>query len=400
MMNNLTIPALMERQPRFDPTQAQEDLGFRKIIPAIMVGTLATAALVGVATQEAYATEAPPSVTTTVTTKIDGWSVNVESLARTTEGSVGRITVLGNILPNGTPKKQVRKAEREGDCRTINGRKTELYTAGWNTRGGISYGRDERISRFCYINGRLIRVNCGNAAYIKKTPKPPVKGRVIWVQNMNKATLLVSANAQAIARDECRTPDGNASAGAYGEGKGSASARVNLKSLYTARSGAENPRSVYARISSEATVKATADATAKAKANCASTTTTTVVTVTKNNPTPQPPLLNSPPIVEFTGPEHMFIRGEAQLCASVTDPNGVEDINPDSRRFISLGSGKMSEVVESRGTSKFCQKLESGFFPGTAVVFATAADRGGLEATSDTESWPILDDSQGGPGSF
>ena len=334
-----------------------------------------------------------PQITSQTTiVRIGSQSVNADALSTSKGGAEGKVTILSNILTKGTPKAVVRKAERNGKCVTRSGEKNVIHTEGWNVNGGREFGRDYRTSRFCFINGHWVRVKCGNRAFINvPTPRPPVKGKVLWVSNMNKAVLSVKASAHAKAEAKCDLP--GASASAIGEGSGSASANVRFKALARGKFGASNVRNFVNSYRSSATLEANADATAdaSAKANCS--------TTPPGDIPPPKERVNNPPTVDLVSPEHMFVNGTVEICAYGNDPDGQSDIA--SRSMTESGKGSfVSDIRSGDEPGEFCRDFFAGTSAGEAVITATVTDKAGKSSSPDTERFPILDDSNGGPGSF
>lgn len=204
---------------------------------------------------------------------VAGSKVSAEDVAS------GKKTILGNILVNGTPKAKVRKAEKNGDCKTVDGKKTAIYTEG-RKEAGRAWGRDTRVSRFCKIAGRWVRVKCGNPAKFKKPAK--AIENVIWVKNYSKTKLSLKAHAEADARAECKTS--TSSAIASGHGEADAKVTASLKSTMKIKG---RMRQLIVRMSGSASGSAKAKATATAEAFCA--TVTAEQTPVTPPPTPEQP---------------------------------------------------------------------------------------------------------------
>lgn len=204
---------------------------------------------------------------------VAGSKVSAEDIAS------GKKTILGNIVVNGTPKAKVRKAEKNGDCKDVDGKKEVVYTEG-RKEAGRAWGRDTRLSRFCKIAGRWIRIKCGNPAKFKKPAK--AIENVIWVKNYAKTKLSLKAHAEADARAECKTS--TSSAIASGHGEADASVTASLKSTMKIKG---RMRQLIARMSGSATGSAKAKATATAEAICV--TVTAEQTVTEQPPAPEQP---------------------------------------------------------------------------------------------------------------
>jgi hypothetical protein len=185
--------------------------------------------------------------------------------SRMSESAFAEAHVLGNHRTISAAK--LRKAEKLGKCVTLNGKKVDIWTQGHDEKG-YPMGKDTRTSRFCKVAGKWYRKLCGNRAVFHK-PKKAVEN-VVWVKNFNKASVLVTTNAEAKAQAECHTE--NASAMAYGHGEASASARVRLSSAMRAKG---KFRKLISDVKAGITAKAKSRAEAEAVAICEQDTVTT-----------------------------------------------------------------------------------------------------------------------------
>lgn len=177
-----------------------------------------------------------------------------------TAESFAKATVLGNHRV--VSKAKIIKAQKAGNCVTLDGSKTSIWTQGRHERG-LPYGKDTRISRFCRIGKSWFRAACGNRAKFT-LPKKAIKGRIIWVNSFNKAKLRVSASSTATARAECKTP--NSSALAYGHGEGYGKAEIKISTLQRAK-GKLKSLITSSRNRAEGTASSKATASAEVKCN-------------------------------------------------------------------------------------------------------------------------------------
>ena len=412
-MSEVLQKILTEQSPAFDPVVMAETDRFTidQTISAMkehpyLAATAALAAgsiVAGVSTSAALATERSSTQTPnqvvgqSTSMNLNGVPLRAESLASTTAGEKGKVTVLANINEHGTPSHLVRRAERNGNCRTVNGRKEVIYTEGWNVNGERAYGRDVRVSRICKIAGRWVRVKCNNEVRVVP-PKPPVQGRKLWVTNMNKAVLRVTSRARATANANCVVP--GASAVASAEGSGVATASVRFSSLVRGKHAPTAVSGFRFKVTTSAEAQANANAYAKAEARCHA--------VPGVPPPPPPPPIGPPPpppvvpvknypFVDLVDLQHMFVNGSAEVCAFGNDTGGQGNIA--SRQMTESGDGNfISNIYNGDEPGEFCRRFAAGTTPGTAAITATVINREGAIA-QDSESWPILSD-QGGPGSF
>lgn len=357
------------------------NIGRAALATGLSVATLAGGALKADTAEasEPGKQEIPPTLTVKFKSENGFASVKASDVAK------GKVTILANVSAKSIPKKQLRKLERNNQCRTFNGKKVDIKTKGLGVNGW-TYGRDYRTSRFCKVNGQWKRVKCQNPSEIKiKTPpKPRPDRKVIFVRSNAEAKLSVKATSIAVA--SCKTADGVAYASAYarGDAKGSASMRTFVKT---------KGQSVI-RVQGQADAEARTNA--EAKVNCGSN--SIEVTTVKPTPPPEkppynPPKKNLPPSVDLVGPQHIKTGGELEICAYGTDPEGQGDIV--SRNFSETGNGNfITPVYSGDEAGEFCIGYKAGTTADNASVTATVRDTQNNSA-SDTESFPI-DDSQDG----
>lgn len=195
----------------------------------------------------------PAEVTGTVA--VAKSSTSVESLAS------GKVVILGNMMVNGLPKKQIRKLEKQGKCKVIDGSEQDVWTQGRQEKGK-PYGKDTRTSEFCKVNGEWIRVACGNKAKFQ-VPRNVVKAPIIWVKNYAKAKMTLNAKATAKAEAYCKTPFTYAYAYGFGESSASVSASVKASMKAKGKGFRKVTANIYGKVSGEASAKASASAVAE-----------------------------------------------------------------------------------------------------------------------------------------
>ncbi|MEK7059728.1 MAG: hypothetical protein AAB971_03160 [Patescibacteria group bacterium] len=222
------------------------------LLTSIAAGPLAHA-------EQAEATTAAPTVTGSELTS----SVAVGKSTSTVEAlASGQVVIMANMKANGMPKSQVRKLERQGKCKVLDGTEVDIWTQG-HAEKGKPYGKDTRTSEFCKVGKDWVRVACSNKSKFK-VPKNAVTAPVIWVKDYLKAKMNLTVKATADAEALCKT--GNAYAYARGHGEASASETVSVKAGMKVKG--KGLRSLAARIYGSLTGEAHAKASAAATVEC------------------------------------------------------------------------------------------------------------------------------------
>ncbi|MEK7599712.1 MAG: hypothetical protein AAB462_01615 [Patescibacteria group bacterium] len=222
-----------------------------------VIGSVLTAASFAPSSAEAADTGTPvvSPAEVTGTVAVAKSSTSVESLAS------GKVVILGNMMVNGLPKKQIRKLEKEGKCKIVDGSEEDVWTQGRQEKGK-PYGKDTRTSEFCKVNGKWVRVACGNDAKFTP-PKNVVKAPIIWVKNYAKAKMTLNAKATAKAEAYCKTPFTYAYAYGFGESSASVSASVKASMKAKGKGFRKVTANIYGKVSGEASAKASASAVAE-----------------------------------------------------------------------------------------------------------------------------------------
>lgn len=268
IMSHETNAAQVENSTRFD--QLKESLK-DTMQGAMALGAVAIAAMSAAPNQAEAQTAASPqpvvapaaglAPTLTITARFGSTEASAEDI------SSSRVTVLENIKASGTPKKLVKKAERNGDCFNV-GKGTKypkFWNQGRNVNSTTKFGLDSRFSRVCEIGGKLIRIACNNEVRLRNKPSNSVETPVVFVKSFAKTNVQVSAVALAVA--ECT--EGGASAFAFGYG--SATGSVNARTLVRGKGRGKTATQIGVQ------ANASADASAKAKVKCESANVTVTV---------------------------------------------------------------------------------------------------------------------------
>lgn len=112
--------------------------------------------------------------------------------------------------------------------------------------------------------------------------------------------------------------------------------------------------------------------------------------IVKQPPKEEKPVVNLPPNVDLIRPQHLIVNGVAEVCAYESDPE--DDIA--SRNFSEIGGGNFTSFIypgDEKG--EYCIKYTPGTLPEDNVsITYTVYDKAANKA-SDTESFPIHDDS-------
>jgi hypothetical protein len=211
----------------------------------------------------------PSTVTLTFKTETSKATVKASDIAS------DKLTLLANIKVNGMPKKLHRKLEKEGKCKTVDGRKQELYSKGYNVNNKAEFGRDYRKSRVCWIaekngKGHWERVACGNEELIKERPKRFV-AHPVWVKTFNRLKFRV--NAETFAAATCEAGGAKASALAMGRATATGYLRTEVKASKSKDGGV---KSLAFKTYNKATASASSQASAEANCEGAATTVTIV----------------------------------------------------------------------------------------------------------------------------
>lgn len=362
-----------------------------------VVGGLAALSFIGAEklfTDEAHAaasgtvvkaTELPPNVTATFRSETKMAHVKVSDIA------TDRITVLQNISAKGIPQKTRRRLEAQGRCRTFDGTKVKIYTEGYNVNGGRSYGPDERRSRFCKLpNGKWLRVLCNNEAFINvPPPKPPIKGRAIFVNN--SASVRVKIHAESTAQAECRSSSGNTYAYGFGHAEKTDYIRLRtlIKTLRNRRTGGANSLAVKLYNS----VYAEAKTEAEAKAICHET------THSSDGTPPPPPPENNPPTGRGDVP-HRYVNSVDKVCVDPEDPDG-DAVTVSNFLFTNTSTGsEVGEIVRPPyyvGSGDVqCVDWRAPEQPQSVTWSADLQDSRGLIASKEPDEFPVLANDTGG----
>lgn len=307
LTETLGVPAQETLQP------ALENPGITNRLKKAAATGLSGLALFGAAEASANSYEAvsnpanlPDTVTASFKTETSYANVKVSDVAK------ANVTILSNVSAKPLPKRLVRRLERKGACKTFDGKETTIYTYGLGEDGG-TYGRDNRKSRFCKINGQWIRVKCRNPAVINEVPEDRVRlGRVLFVKSFANAKITLKAESVA----SVRCAEGGATAEGYGRAVATSTARLRN---FVRTKGAAAVR-IYGKAHGEAYTEA------QASAKCEQTDSQT--TFTGDNPPPPPPPppptpQNRPPRGEMAPPQHLYSQGLGKICVdSISDPDG------------------------------------------------------------------------------
>lgn len=339
-----------------------ERLKHNRMIQMLALG--ASAIGFGVAAQRAEASTSVVEQGSETFARVGSSKMSMEDFAN--------VKVLGNA--RSVSSARLRRAERQGNCQTIDGKKTTIFTEG-HYENGRTYGRDTRTSRFCRIGRIWYRVACGNKARFSP-PKNHIPGTIVWVNNYNRANVEVSTKAYAVASADCKTPDGLASASASGRADAHTSASLSIKSAMKARGSVQRLKS---STQTSASAEAVSKASAQAEASCVSQN-----TITPPGIPPKPPE-KLPPTVDLVDLQHTLVNGEAQVCAYGKPPNTITYQN-----MTESGDGNfISDIYSGDEPGEFCRVFKAGTSPGMAIITASVADTSGNSA-SETESWPIV----------
>lgn len=278
------------------------------------------------------------------------------------------VTVLANIKANGTPKSQ------QTDCYRIP-RSMSIWTS-YNAMGttGWHWKTYPKGYRFCRINGAVRDPKCHNMVKIgvprSHPPKNAITGEVKFVQRLKwhvKAVAKADVRATSVAKAWCNT----SSASAYGEGRGSSSARaIGRASLrgsilvkvsaqveamangdLEAHLGGMTVIDVNAQVRASAVAKATSDA--KAKAECSD--------------TPPPPVYDQPRV--DVGPVACVNPGESRdVTVTVSNPNDIAD----TARLTYRGEQKPDKAVAANGQVAFTFANQAAGTYNGSVLLVTA----------------------------
>jgi hypothetical protein len=267
-----------------DPIRTGVELPTGRIATGLAIST----GVFGTGVATAAAAEVQPANKPAITiTQLDT-NVNVRvGKSSMSDADFAKATIMTNHRT--ISKARMKRAEKEGDCKTFDGHDTTIYTEG-HYEGGNAAGRDTRTSRFCKVNGQWYRELCGNKAWIHEKPEGAIEN-VIWANG--KAWIKVSATANAKADAACAAD--YVSASASGSGSASASAKMRVSSSFKAHGKAqEMVMSVHQQVEGGAKAQAGANATAQvvcesAPAPVQTVTTTEVVPVPVPYPVPTPP---------------------------------------------------------------------------------------------------------------
>lgn len=354
------------------------------------VGTLAAVGAFAAAPATAETAPVAPSPVTSITELNKNITIKVGKSEMSTS-AFAKATVMANMQTKLTAKqkKQVRNAEKNGKCETIDGKKEKIYTQG-RVENGVAPGRDTRTSRFCNVGGVLRRVACWNKAWVGKKPKKAVEN-VVWVKDASKASITVKAKSSAKAQAQCKSIDGTVSAFAYGAGEGSATGTLRVKQALKVKARAL--KELVIRKDLEASGSAKSTASAKAVVQCAS--------AEVGGPGIPPPVTtpNRPLTADIVGQEHSLPSDRVEVCAYVRDEDGQDDII--SRAMTETGVGEWtSDIRPGDEVGEICRDLFVGTQAGTVSVAVAAMDKAGNKAT-DSANWQVIPEPAAGePGGF
>lgn len=233
---------------------------------ALAIGGAALAIAGGEAinADKAEASAASPAEITNVTTT----QTVLVGKSKSSAKALAKAYIMGNHRT--VAKAQVKEDMAEGRCDYFTGkeaRKAGLQTQGYNG-SGVGYAPENRNSHFCDSDGDGdydYRAECGNKA-IQRKPKP--QEHVIWVNNFNKAKLVVKSKSVAEAETSCelRTDSGVITAHAYGRGVGKGRAAIKIKNAYGAKG--KGIEKVIAKSATKANAMAYSKAKAQAEVSC------------------------------------------------------------------------------------------------------------------------------------
>lgn len=308
-------------------------------------------------------------------------SESSRSKVKVSDLAEGKVTILANVSTKMSAKQQ-RRLEKQGRCRTFNGKRVDIKTYGYGVDGG-QYGRDYRTSRFCKVNGNWIRVRCKNPAIIERQA-PPARNpnnKFIFVnKGFAKANLNLSATATATAY--CQEGGAGASASATASASSKGSLRWLVKT--NGRKYGSGRVKTVSRLEGRATGRASAKASAKVE--CSS----QEVVIVKQPPPPEQPQ-NNPPAVDLIGPQHVKTGGIYDFCSYESDPNN--DIV--GRSYSETGRGNfISNIYRGDEPGEYCITYKAGTEAENATVSVKVTDSANNMA-SDSETFPVDDSSKG-----
>lgn len=318
----------------------------------------------------------PSSMTATFKTESSSAKVEVADLAKL------RIQILSNVSTKALPRRTVNRLEKQGKCQTFDGKKVDIHTFGLGLGGG-AYGQDFRKSRFCFMNGRWVRVICRNPAIIKFRPPKPPKVKTFFVRTFVDAKAKIATKATAVA--ECDTGGAKASA--------SASATSGVK-IVPLRALVRTRGSSVIRIQNNTNILAASRA--KAKVDCNSTEkTVTIVTPGEVKP-------NTPPKGDVKPPKHMYPGGVDKICVdNIHDKEGDPVKAHDFRVYRAgdphkQGMGSFSGPVYPEAGGAQCQTYQAPYvFKDTQLVATAKLSDGKSSSDATPGSFPVLTDDFG-----
>ncbi len=397
-------PEVLERPPSIDaldfdlpPNRSLGEALRSTRLGRAAAGLLCAAAVGGAAASSAEASPADreplmagqSAVVGSPETQILSTTIHIGK-SKTSAESFSRAAVIANLRT--VSKAEIREAQQEGRCKFFTAREAieaGIYTQGYQGSGG-SYAPENRPTTLCDTdeNGEFdTRAECGNAAEIR-APAPEKAKSTIWVNNWNKAKLLVQAKATAKAKAECRTTDTYAYAEGFGRGKASAWTRIKQIVKAKGKIKGNGLNKIITNVEGAAAGSAYAKAKAAAEAKCQES-----VSQAQASPTPtpeQPPtVFNLPPFTDITAPQHMFVNGTAEVCERESDPDGPSDIV--SRAFTKTRGNFISGIYAGDEAGEYCLMYRAPSTTGDTTLGSIVID---THNNSDTDqaTFPIVAD--------
>lgn len=290
------------------PMQGQERMPFgQKIALGLSVAALAFGAKESIANASAVTPEQPQ---TTTEVRIGGTLVPAVAMAG------GKVEVIANHRDKSVSKADIREARRDGDCEVYTEKeaiKAGVVTQGYNN-SGVHYAPENRRSTICEVDGKLIRIECGNRAKVTEKPRPKKAALTAWINSWNKAKIKIKAVTDVNVGGTCETPDGKATGFAYARARGVASIYMKWKNV--AKAGAKGVTKKFGRLqtrteqNSQVNMRLDVNSYAQAVAICKQMggSEAEFVPTKDGTDTPQPPA-NAPGPIPAPSPEEPYPGG-------------------------------------------------------------------------------------------